>query len=71
MLPSVALTRRAALTGGGAFLLTVNSKLADAADAEEWQAFKDRFLLQDGRVIDTGNLWCDAYRGPGLGDAVR
>jgi endoglucanase len=38
-----------------------------ATIATEWQAFKDRFLMPDGRIIDTGNGGISHSEGQGWG----
>ena len=40
---------------------------AGEADGREWQAFKDRFLFADGRVVDTGNQGVTHTEGQGWG----
>ncbi len=67
MLYSHPITRRTALAGAGAFLCAGSSKAADPTDIQEWRAFKDRFLLTDGRVVDTGNLGVTHTEGQGWG----
>jgi endo-1,4-beta-D-glucanase Y len=59
---------RRVLLGGLATAGTIAPSLADAVQpAEEWRSFKTRFLAEDGRIVDNGNLGVSHSEGQGWG----
>lgn len=59
------LVRRVLL--GGCLGLVAMPRRGSAAEAEPWEAFKRRFLLPEGRVVDSGNHGVSHTEGQGWG----